>query len=196
MVIKSTTREEEQPKVVEEKIEIKAETKIKSTVVNNEVKAENVVLKKPEVIQEQEDKNSLSPKVATSGYQQQQIKQSNVIISSSTYVEALKIKEKPLETQQFKLVLEKNAAEIDGAKKGYYVITKFFSSPQNAFNWQKDLKEKGYNSDFLIDEKNKLYYVYIFHTENFYDAYMQHKSFLEQNLFKDNWVFKVNMTDF
>lgn len=195
-VIKSDTKEEVKLKVVEEKIEIKAETKIKSTVVNNEIKAENVVLKKPEVIQGQEDKNSLSPKVATSGYQQQQIKQGNVIISSSTYVEALKIKEKPLETQQFKLVLEKNAAEIEGAKKGYYVITKFFSSPQNAFNWQKDLKEKGYNSDFLIDEKNKLYYVYIFHTENFYDAYMQHKSFLEQNLFKDNWVFKVNMTDF
>lgn len=195
-VIKSTTKEEVKPKVVEEKIEINAKTKIKSTVVNNEIKAENVVLKKPEVIQEQEDKNSLNPKVVTSGYQQQQIKQSNVIISSSTYVEALKIKEKPLETQQFKLVLEKNAAEIGGAKKGYYVITKFFSSPQNAFNWQKDLKEKGYNSDFLIDEKNKLYYVYIFHTENFYDAYMQHKSFLEEDIFKDNWVFKVNMTDF
>lgn len=196
IVIKSNKIEEKKPKIIEEKIEIQSKTDIKATAINNEIKVEKVALKQPEIIEEKPIENPISTEIATSKIQQEQIEQSNVIISSSTYVEALKIKENPLETQQFKLILEKNAAEIEGAKKGYYVITKFFSSPENAFNWQKDLKEKGIRSDFLIDENNKLYYVYIFHTENFYDAYMQHKSFLEEDIFKDNWVFKVNMTDF
>lgn len=181
---------------LEEKIDTQSKTDLKIVSLKNEIKPKTLSLKAPNKIEYIPTENALSPKVATSNYQQEQIKQSNVIISSSTYVEALKIKERPLETQQFKLILEKNAAEIEGAKKGYYVITKFFSSPENAFNWKKELKEKGIKSDFLIDENNKLYYVYIFHTENFYDAYMQHKSFIKEAIFKDNWVFKVNMSDF
>lgn len=181
---------------IDEKIEVQSKKDIKTTAVNNEIKAENIKLKEPKITEEMLIESPINTEIATSKIQKEQIEQSNVIISSSTYVEALKIKDNPLETQQFKLILEKNAAQIEGAKKGYYVITKFFSSPENAFNWQKNLKEKGIRSDFLIDENNKLYYVYIFHTENFYDAYMQHKSFLEEDIFKDNWVFKVNMTDF
>ena len=188
--------EEKKLNNIEKKVTTKAATEVKLAQIDNTLQVEKVALKQPEKIKEKPLETPINTEIATSKIQQEQIKEGNVIISSSTYVEALKIKEKPLETQQFKLILEKNAAEIEGAKKGYYVITKFFSSPENAFNWQKDLKTKGYNSNFLIDESNKLYYVYIFHTENFYDAYMQHKTLLQEDLFKDNWVFKVNMTDF
>ena len=138
----------------------------------------------------------MSSEILSSKSQNEALAKGDVLISSTNYVRALKIEDKPLETQAFKLLLEKNAALIEGAKEGYYVINKFFSKPQNAINWQKYLKEKGYDSQILIDETEQLFYVYVFHTQNFYDAYMQHKTLLNNALFSQNWVFKVNMIDY
>ncbi|MGB6267705.1 MAG: hypothetical protein WBF67_01735 [Olleya sp.] len=108
----------------------------------------------------------------------------------------MKLEDKPLETQAFKLLLEKNAAQIEGVKKGYYVINKFFSEAKNAITWQNELKEQGYESNILMDNEKQLFYVYVLHTENFYDAYMQHKTLIVKDPFKQNWVFKVNMTEY
>ena len=140
--------------------------------------------------------NSVSLGVSASKIQQELLESGDVIIASNTYVKALELEDKPLETQAFKLLLEKNTAQIEGVKKGYYVINKLFSVPKNAITWQNQLRDSGYASEILIDDQQELYYVYVFHTENFYDAYMQHKTLLAKSLFKDNWVFKVNMTEY
>ena len=196
-VVKLNSQNIENQIIEVKKAVITKEEEQEKTVALNSIKTNDSISFKTENndVNQSEKEVNFKSKLITKG-QSQQLQSGNVIISSSTYVEALKIKDKPLETQQFKLILEKNAAEIKGVKQGYYVITKFFSSPENAFKWQEHLKTKGYETKFLIDESKKLYYVYLLHTENFYDAYMQHKTLLEQSMFKDNWVFKVNMTDF
>jgi hypothetical protein len=191
-------------KVVKAKIEtIKAisNTDIKTIgqAENFNITTQSFALKQPVIIKKelkQELVVPMSSEILSSKSQNEALAKGDVLISSTNYVRALKIEDKPLETQAFKLLLEKNAALIEGAKEGYYVINKFFSKPQNAINWQKYLKEKGYDSQILIDETEKLFYVYVFHTQNFYDAYMQHKTLLNNALFSQNWVFKVNMIDY
>ncbi|MEL0644355.1 hypothetical protein V6251_08170 [Olleya sp. Ti.3.14] len=166
---------------------------------NFNITAQSFALKQPVIINKelkQELVVPMSSEILSSKSQNEALSKGDVLISSTNYVRALKIEDKPLETQAFKLLLEKNAAFIEGAKEGYYVINKFFSESQNAINWQKYLKEKGYDSQILIDETEQLFYVYVFHTQNFYDAYMQHKTLLNNALFNQNWVFKVNMIDY
>ncbi|WGD35791.1 hypothetical protein [Olleya sp. YS] len=175
------------------------ETKPIEKTSKQEINTTTITLKQPEVIEVlpvKEDVNPISSEVIASPAQKQALAEGEVYISSSTYVKALKLEDKPLETQAFKLLLEKNAAQIDGVKKGYYVINKFFSEAKNAIAWQNQLKNLGFNSDILIDDNKELYYVYVFHTENFYDAYMQHKTLIVKEPFKENWVFKVNMTEY
>lgn len=166
---------------------------------NYNITTQSFALKQPVIIKKelkQELVVPMSSEIISSKSQNEALAKGDVLISSTNYVRALKIEDKPLETQAFKLLLEKNAALIEGAKEGYYVINKFFSESQNAINWQKYLKEKGYDSQILIDETEQLFYVYVFHTQNFYDAYMQHKTLLNNALFSQNWVFKVNMIDY
>lgn len=166
---------------------------------NYNITTQSFALKQPVIIKKelkQELVVPMSSEIISSKSQNEALAKGDVLISSTNYVRALKIEDKPLETQAFKLLLEKNAALIEGAKEGYYVINKFFSESQNAINWQKYLKEKGYDSQILIDETEQLFYVYVFHTQNFYDAYMQHKTLLKNALFSQNWVFKVNMIDY
>ncbi|TVZ48119.1 hypothetical protein JM82_2750 [Olleya sp. Hel_I_94] len=166
---------------------------------NFNITTQSFALKQPVIIKKelkQELVVPMSSEILSSKSQNEALAKGDVLISSTNYVRALKIEDKPLETQAFKLLLEKNAALIEGAKEGYYVINKFFSKPQNAITWQKYLKEKGYDSQILIDETEQLFYVYVFHTQNFYDAYMQHKTLLNNALFSQNWVFKVNMIDY
>lgn len=166
---------------------------------NYNITTQSFALKQPVIIKKelkQELVVPMSNEIISSKSQNEALAKGDVLISSTNYVRALKIEDKPLETQAFKLLLEKNAALIEGAKEGYYVINKFFSESQNAINWQKYLKEKGYDSQILIDETEQLFYVYVFHTQNFYDAYMQHKTLLNNALFSQNWVFKVNMIDY
>lgn len=161
--------------------------------------SEPLVLRQPVKTIENTDNQevkSVSLGVSASKIQQEMLVSGDVIIASNTYVKALELEDKPLETQAFKLLLEKNTAQIEGVKKGYYVINKLFSIPKNAIAWQNQLRDSGYASEILIDDQQELYYVYVFHTENFYDAYMQHKTLLNKSLFKDNWVFKVNMTEY
>ncbi len=163
------------------------------------IKASPIILKTPDIVEEQAVKkviNPISSEIATSLSQQEALAEGEVYITSTTYVQALNLEDKPIETQSFKLLLEKNAAQIDGADKGYYVVNKFFSEPKNAINWQNQLKEQGFESEILIDEKRNLFYVYVFKTQNFYDAYMQHKTLIVNDPFKQNWVFKVNMTNY
>ena len=191
-------------KVVKAKIEtIKAISKTDIKTIgqaeNFNITTQSFALKQPVIIKKelkQELVVPMSSEILSSKSQNEALAKGDVLISSTNYVRALKIEDKPLETQAFKLLLEKNAALIEGAKEGYYVINKFFSKPQNAINWQKYLKEKGYDSQILIDETEQLFYVYVFHTQNFYDAYMQHKTLLNNALFSQNWVFKVNMIDY
>ena len=191
-------------KVVKAKIEtIKAISKTDFKTIgqaeNFNITTQSFALKQPVIIKKelkQELVVPMSSEILSSKSQNEALAKGDVLISSTNYVRALKIEDKPLETQAFKLLLEKNAALIEGAKEGYYVINKFFSKPQNAINWQKYLKEKGYDSQILIDETEQLFYVYVFHTQNFYDAYMQHKTLLNNALFSQNWVFKVNMIDY
>tara|TARA_R110000751_G_scaffold146601_2_gene250831 strand:- start:70462 stop:72231 length:1770 start_codon:yes stop_codon:yes gene_type:complete len=166
---------------------------------NFNITTQSFALKQPVIIKKELKQDLVVPmssEILSSKSQNEALAKGDVLISSTNYVRALKIEDKPLETQAFKLLLEKNAALIEGAKEGYYVINKFFSKPQNAINWQKYLKEKGYDSQILIDETEQLFYVYVFHTQNFYDAYMQHKTLLNNALFSQNWVFKVNMIDY
>jgi hypothetical protein len=166
---------------------------------NFNITTQSFALKQPVIIKKklkQELVVPMSSEILSSKSQNEALAKGDVLISSTNYVRALKIEDKPLETQAFKLLLEKNAALIEDAKEGYYVINKFFSKPQNAITWQKYLKEKGYDSQILIDETEQLFYVYVFHTQNFYDAYMQHKTLLNNALFSQNWVFKVNMIDY
>lgn len=191
-------------KVVKAKIEtIKAISKTDIKTIgqaeNFNITTQSFALKQPVIIKKelkQELVVPMSSEILSSKSQNEALAKGDVLISSTNYVRALKIEDKPLETQAFKLLLEKNAALIEGAKEGYYVINKFFSKPQNAITWQKYLKEKGYDSQILIDETEQLFYVYVFHTQNFYDAYMQHKTLLNNALFSQNWVFKVNMIDY
>ncbi|MEM5539439.1 hypothetical protein [Olleya sp. AS48] len=191
-------------KVVKAKIEtIKAISKTDFKTIgqaeNFNITTQSFALKQPVIIKKelkQELVVPMSSEILSSKSQNEAQAKGDVLISSTNYVRALKIEDKPLETQAFKLLLEKNAALIEGAKEGYYVINKFFSKPQNAITWQKYLKEKGYDSQILIDETEQLFYVYVFHTQNFYDAYMQHKTLLNNALFSQNWVFKVNMIDY
>ncbi|WP_272023242.1 hypothetical protein [Olleya namhaensis] len=164
-----------------------------------DIVSEPLVLRQPVKIIENTDNqkvNSVFLEVSASKIQHEMLVSGDVIIASNTYVKALKLEDKPLETQAFKLLLEKNTAQIEGVKKGYYVINKLFSIPKNAIAWQNHLRDSGYASEILNDDQQELYYVYVFHTENFYDAYMQHKILLNKSLFKDNWVFKVNMTEY
>ncbi|WP_397364175.1 hypothetical protein [Olleya sp. R77988] len=177
----------------------KIETKPVKDVLIEEIIAKPITLKQPEVIKKEpvkEPVNPISLEIAASTMQKQTLAEGEVYISSTTYVKALKLEDKPLETQAFKLLLEKNAAQIEGVKKGYYVINKFFSEAKNAIAWQNQLKEQGYESNILIDEDKELFYVYVFHTENYYDAYMQHKTLIVKDPFKENWVFKVNMLSY
>lgn len=191
-------------KVVKAKIEtIKAISKTDIKTIgqaeNFNITTQSFALKQPVIIKKELKQDLVVPmssEILSSKSQNEALAKGDVLISSTNYVRALKIEDKPLETQAFKLLLEKNAALIEGAKEGYYVINKFFSKPQNAINWQKYLKEKGYDSQILIDETEQLFYVYVFHTQNFYDAYMQHKTLLNNALFSQNWVFKVNMIDY
>ena len=191
-------------KVVKAKIEtIKAISKTDFKTIgqaeNFNITTQSFALKQPVIIKKELKQDLVVPmssEILSSKSQNEALAKGDVLISSTNYVRALKIEDKPLETQAFKLLLEKNAALIEGAKEGYYVINKFFSKPQNAINWQKYLKEKGYDSQILIDETEQLFYVYVFHTQNFYDAYMQHKTLLNNALFSQNWVFKVNMIDY
>ena len=191
-------------KVVKAKLEtIKAISKTDFTTIgqaeNFNITTQSFALKQPVIIKKELKQDLVVPmssEILSSKSQNEALAKGDVLISSTNYVRALKIEDKPLETQAFKLLLEKNAALIEGAKEGYYVINKFFSKPQNAINWQKYLKEKGYDSQILIDETEQLFYVYVFHTQNFYDAYMQHKTLLNNALFSQNWVFKVNMIDY
>ncbi|MBD3863114.1 hypothetical protein [Olleya marilimosa] len=188
-------------KVMEQPIEVisKTETKTIDKAQKALITVKPVTLKQPEkLIQpvKQEFVSPMTSEIATSKSQIETLAKGEVLITSSSYAKALKLEDKPLETQAFKLLLEKNAALIDGAKKGYYVVNKLFSEAKNAVNWQKHLKEKGYDSQILIDESKQLFYVYVFQTENFYDAYMQHKTLLSHPLFKQNWVFKVNMEEY
>ncbi|PIB33267.1 hypothetical protein BFP78_03135 [Gaetbulibacter sp. 5U11] len=188
-------------KVMEQPIEVisKTETKTIDKAQKALITVKPVTLKQPEkLIQpvKQEFVSPMTSEIATSKSQIETLAKGEVLITSSSYAKALKLEDKPLETQAFKLLLEKNAALIEGAKKGYYVVNKLFSEAKNAVNWQKHLKEKGYDSQILIDESKQLFYVYVFQTENFYDAYMQHKTLLSHPLFKQNWVFKVNMEEY
>ena len=188
-------------KVMEQPIEVisKTETKTIDKAQKALITVKPVTLKQPEKLIQPEKQEFVSPmtsEVATSKSQIETLAKGEVLITSSSYAKVLKLEDKPLETQAFKLLLEKNAALIEGAKKGYYVVNKLFSEAKNAVNWQKHLKEKGYDSQILIDESKQLFYVYVFQTENFYDAYMQHKTLLSHPLFKQNWVFKVNMEEY
>lgn len=188
-------------KVMEQPIEVisKTETKTIDKAQKALITVKPVTLKQPEKLIQPEKQEFVSPmtsEIATSKSQIETLAKGEVLITSSSYAKALKLEDKPLETQAFKLLLEKNAALIEGAKKGYYVVNKLFSEAKNAVNWQKHLKEKGYDSQILIDESKQLFYVYVFQTENFYDAYMQHKTLLSHPLFKQNWVFKVNMEEY
>ncbi|MBD3890612.1 hypothetical protein [Olleya marilimosa] len=193
--LKKEVKVMEQPIVVISKTETKTIDKAQKALIT----VKPVTLKQPEKLIQPEKQEFVSPmtsEIATSKSQIETLAKGEVLITSSSYAKALKLEDKPLETQAFKLLLEKNAALIEGAKKGYYVVNKLFSEVKNAVNWQKHLKEKGYDSQILIDESKQLFYVYVFQTENFYDAYMQHKTLLSHPLFKQNWVFKVNMEEY
>ena len=192
--------------IIKEEIPIKKEpvssvSKIKkSTIKTNpipKIKPKEISLKQPEEEIKKELVSPISTEIATmSQAQKESINSSDVYIGSKTYVKSLKLDAQPLETQRFKLILEKNAAKVKGVDKGYYVINKFFSNPLNAVAWNKSLQDKGYSSKILVDEDKKLYYVYVFHTTNFYDAFMHHKTLVTKTLFKENWVFKINMDGF
>lgn len=193
--LKKEVKDMEQPIEVISKTETKTIDKAQKALIT----VKPLTLKQPEkLIQpvKQEFVSPMTSEIATSKSQIETLAKGEVLITSSSYAKALKLEDKPLETQAFKLLLEKNAALIEGAKKGYYVVNKLFSEAKNAVNWQKHLKEKGYDSQILIDESKQLFYVYVFQTENFYDAYMQHKTLLSHPLFKQNWVFKVNMEEY
>ena len=193
--LKKEVKDMEQPIEVISKTETKTIDKAQKALIT----VKPVTLKQPEKLikpVKQEFVSPMTSEIATSKSQIETLAKGEVLITSSSYSKALKLEDKPLETQAFKLLLEKNAALIEGAKKGYYVVNKLFSEAKNAVNWQKHLKEKGYDSQILIDESKQLFYVYVFQTENFYDAYMQHKTLFSHPLFKQNWVFKVNMEEY
>ncbi|AUC74714.1 hypothetical protein [Olleya sp. Bg11-27] len=73
------------------------------------------------------------------------------------------------------------------------MINKFFYKARNAMAWQQDLKDSGYQSSILINDEQELFYVYVFHSEIFYEVYRQHKELVLDPVFKESWVFKVNM---
>lgn len=186
---------------VKKRKKLKAINNIKTsfTIVNTQkskIEFGNIRLRTPVkvvLVEEIEEEPEVASKQEGLIVKTSQIESDSVFITSSTYRQSLKMDERPLETQQFKLLLEKDAAFVEGAEKGYYVINKVFQEIENAKAWQNKLKEKGFDSNILVDNVKGWNYVYVFKTLNFYDAFMQHKTLLINPLFEENWVFKVNM---
>ena len=82
---------------------------------------------------------------------------------------------------------------IPSVEKGYYLVTNVFSKKNNAANWIKNLKDKGYTPKSFVNPENGWIYVYLDINLNPIAIYQKQKEFLKLNDFKDIWVLKINL---
>ena len=76
-------------------------------------------------------------------------------------------------------------------KGHYYVIVGVFSVMSHSMKFTKEMMNKGYKVNVVLNPKNNFYYVYIFSTLDHEEAKQKRNEYRWKNLFKEAWIFSM-----
>jgi len=75
------------------------------------------------------------------------------------------------------------------AQQFYYVVIASYSNEDHAEKYMGYARSKQFDAERMLNEENKLWYIYILKTTNREDAILQAKRLQQQTEFKDTWVY-------
>lgn len=81
---------------------------------------------------------------------------------------------------------------VDGIEPGYYIIANVFSTQENAESFIKALKDKGIETGYFLNPKNKLRYVYLKKHSIWREALISYYSNVDNTYFDPIWIMSVN----
>lgn len=102
-------------------------------------------------------------------------------------------KRKGFDSKEFKKLANQESTWIPDLKGGYYVITNVFTDAMSAGKWETTLITKGYKPKTFVDAKTKKRYVYVLQTESAKEAFTKQQDLIEDRLYRDTWILKVNL---
>lgn len=83
-------------------------------------------------------------------------------------------------------------SESFAATKGhYYVVVGVYSVMSHSLRYTKEMIEKGYPVNVILNPKNNYYYVYIFSSLDLEEAKKFRNDYRWKNLFKEAWIFNM-----
>jgi len=77
-------------------------------------------------------------------------------------------------------------------KGHFYVIVGVFSVMSHSMKFTKEMMNKGYKVNVVLNPKNNFYYVYIFSTLDHEEAKRTRNEYRWKNLFKEAWIFSMD----
>jgi hypothetical protein len=84
---------------------------------------------------------------------------------------------------------------IPNEEKGYYLVTNFFSIPEQKSEWIDLLTEKGYNPKVFVNPKNNLQYVYLLNDKDQSVVLNKMKELKDLVGFKGLEIYKINIEE-
>lgn len=87
----------------------------------------------------------------------------------------------------------KTGVQAQQATRGYYVTIGVFAKQENAVHYAAKAVNAGFYAQYPLNPEKKLYYVYVFRTEDKREAYAFMMKLRVQTSYKDAWVYEGSL---
>jgi len=101
------------------------------------------------------------------------------------------VKEVEVKKEAPKTPAAKPRESFTATRGHYYVVVGVFSVLSHSMKFTKDMLDRGYYVNVILNPKNNYYYVYIHSTLDLEDARKVRNQYRWKNLFKEAWVFSM-----
>lgn len=89
---------------------------------------------------------------------------------------------------------QRTLTNIEGAMDGYYVVSGVFSKSNKLNRQVRKLNRKGFNSGYIQNPENKLYYLYLNRYDNWQKAIADYNTGFNGKYDKETWILNVENT--